>query len=68
VGWRSASDAMSEPGPIAGDRSVVDAWMQHPTPRFLAHPMFASLRRWAHGALGSDFLHGNAERVFALTP
>lgn len=24
----------------------VDAWMQHPTPRFLADPMFASLLRW----------------------
>jgi predicted TIM-barrel fold metal-dependent hydrolase len=30
---------------------VVDAWMQHPTKEFLAHPMFDSLRRWAHGAL-----------------
>ena len=25
---------------------VVDAWMQHPTRRFLEHEMFASLRRW----------------------
>lgn len=25
---------------------IVDAWMQHPTPRLLAHPMFESLRRW----------------------
>jgi predicted TIM-barrel fold metal-dependent hydrolase len=25
---------------------IVDAWMQHPTPGFLEHPMFASLRRW----------------------
>lgn len=25
---------------------VVDAWMQHPTLRFLAHEMFESLRRW----------------------
>ncbi len=30
-----------EPAP-----KIVDAWMQHPTPDFLAHPMFASLRRW----------------------
>lgn len=29
---------MSEP--------IVDAWMQHPSPGFLAHPIFASLRRW----------------------
>ena len=25
---------------------VIDAWMQHPTPDFLRHPMFESLRRW----------------------
>lgn len=25
---------------------TIDAWMQHPTPRFLAHEMFDSLRRW----------------------
>ncbi len=25
---------------------IIDAWMQHPTPHFLAQPMFASLRRW----------------------
>jgi predicted TIM-barrel fold metal-dependent hydrolase len=28
---------------------IVDAWLQHPTERFLAHDMFDSLRRW--GAL-----------------
>lgn len=27
---------------------IVDAWMQHPTARFLAHDMLASLRRWTH--------------------
>src|SRR5882724_9224293 len=32
---------------------IVDAWMQHPTKDFLAHPMFESLRRWAHGALAT---------------
>ena len=25
---------------------IVDAWIQHPTPRFVADPMFESLRRW----------------------
>jgi predicted TIM-barrel fold metal-dependent hydrolase len=25
---------------------VIDVWMQHPTSRFLAHDMLASLRRW----------------------
>jgi len=26
--------------------SVIDVWMQHPTPRFAQHDMFDSLRRW----------------------
>lgn len=26
--------------------AIVDVWMQHPTPRFLAQPFFASLLRW----------------------
>ncbi len=30
---------------------IVDAWMQHPTSRFLGHEMFASLRRWTGGAI-----------------
>ena len=25
---------------------VIDAWIQHPSPAFLRHPMFESLRRW----------------------
>ncbi|MEC7524938.1 MAG: amidohydrolase family protein [Myxococcota bacterium] len=25
---------------------TIDAWIQHPTPSFLGHDMFASLRRW----------------------
>jgi uncharacterized protein len=25
---------------------IIDAWIQHPTARFMAHPMFDSLRRW----------------------
>jgi predicted TIM-barrel fold metal-dependent hydrolase len=29
---------------------IIDVWMQHPTPRFLADDMFASLRRWTGGA------------------
>ncbi len=34
---------------------IIDAWMQHPTPRFSQHPMFESLRRWTRGeALSSD--------------
>jgi predicted TIM-barrel fold metal-dependent hydrolase len=28
---------------------IVDAWMQHPSPGFLGHPMFDSLRRWSRG-------------------
>ena len=30
---------------------TVDVWMQHPTPRFLGHDMFASLRRWTGGEM-----------------
>ncbi len=30
---------------------IVDAWMQHPTRRFISHEMFASLRRWTGGAI-----------------
>ncbi len=32
---------------MAAMTAVVDAWMQHPTLRFLGQDMFASLRRWA---------------------
>lgn len=31
--------------------TVVDAWMQHPTLRFLRHDMFDSLRRWTGQAV-----------------
>jgi predicted TIM-barrel fold metal-dependent hydrolase len=27
-------------------RTTIDAWMQHPTPRFLAQPFFGTVRRW----------------------
>jgi predicted TIM-barrel fold metal-dependent hydrolase len=30
---------------------IVDAWMQHPTRRFLEHEMFSSLRRWTGGTI-----------------
>jgi hypothetical protein len=30
---------------------IIDAWMQHPTERFLRHEMFASLRRWTGGEI-----------------
>ncbi len=30
---------------------IVDAWMQHPTSRFIGHEMFASLRRWTDGKI-----------------
>lgn len=35
---------------------TVDVWMQHPTLRFLAHPMFASLRRWTGQELPEEEL------------
>ena len=33
---------------------IVDAWMQHPTLRFLGHDMFASLRRWTGGEMPTE--------------
>src|SRR2546427_8330325 len=33
---------------------IVDAWMQHPTAKFLERPIFDSLRRWSHGSLGAN--------------
>lgn len=29
-----------------GAPEIIDAWIQHPTPQFLRHEMFATLRRW----------------------
>jgi uncharacterized protein len=34
---------------MAGDDTVIDAWMQHPGQRFLDDEMFDSLRRWKSG-------------------
>ncbi len=31
---------------MSSTRPVIDAWIQHPSPRLLAEPMFDSLRRW----------------------
>jgi predicted TIM-barrel fold metal-dependent hydrolase len=33
---------------------TVDAWIQHPTPRFLDHDMFESLRRWTGGEIPTE--------------
>jgi uncharacterized protein len=33
---------------------IVDAWMQHPTQRFLRHDMFESLRKWVGDELPED--------------
>jgi uncharacterized protein len=34
---------------------IVDAWMQHPTPRFMAQPWLASLKRWTGNDFGGDW-------------
>ncbi len=34
--------------------AVIDVWMQHPTARFLAQDMFASLRRWTGGEIPAE--------------
>lgn len=33
---------------------TIDVWMQHPTRRFLAEDMLASLRRWTGGSIPAD--------------
>ena len=33
---------------------IIDAWIQHPTPQFLSHEMFASLRRWMRMSVVPD--------------
>ncbi len=33
---------------------IIDAWMQHPTPDFIRHPMFESLRRWMGGTIPEE--------------
>lgn len=42
---------------------IIDAWVQHPTPAFLGHPLFASLRRWR----GSDTASLPKEIPFGFT-
>ena len=47
-------------------RTIIDAWAQHPTPRFLNEPMFDSLRRWTRG-LGGPGLVGDAQWPVQVT-
>ena len=35
-------------------QKIIDVWMQHPTKRFINHPMFASLRRWQNEEVGKE--------------
>jgi uncharacterized protein len=34
--------------------NIIDAWIQHPTPRLSMHPMFASIRRWTGQSVPDD--------------
>lgn len=34
--------------------NIIDAWIQHPTPRMLVHPMFTSIRRWTDQSTPDD--------------
>ena len=36
------------------EHRIIDAWMQHPTPGFIMHPMFESLRRWMGGSIPTE--------------
>src|SRR5689334_17569400 len=42
------------PRPLGACAMPIDVWMQHPTVRFLAHDMFASLRRWTSGRIPTE--------------
>jgi len=35
---------------------IVDAWIQHPTPRMLRDPMFASIRRWTGASIPDELV------------
>ena len=39
---------------MAAEHGIIDVWMQHPTPGFVMHPMFESLRRWMGGAIPTE--------------
>ncbi len=34
--------------------TTIDVWMQHPTLRFISHPMFDSLKRWMKGKIPDE--------------
>jgi predicted TIM-barrel fold metal-dependent hydrolase len=42
---------------------IIDVWMQHPTPSFIGHPMFESLRRW----MGMDWPAAEIPNVYIDT-
>src|SRR5690606_17594998 len=54
LGWRGAGarraggggSASPSVSPRAAGPMIIDAWIQHPTPRLMAHPMLDSLKRW----------------------
>lgn len=39
---------------MADEFTTIDAWMQHPTPGFIMHPMFETLRRWMGGTVPAE--------------
>lgn len=41
-------------GPYYARIMIVDAWIQHPTPRMLREPMFETLRRWRGQSVPSE--------------
>ncbi|OWY21061.1 hypothetical protein C7N43_27125 [Sphingobacteriales bacterium UPWRP_1] len=36
------------------EKCIIDVWMQHPTKKFINHPMFSSLRRWNKEEVGKE--------------
>lgn len=39
---------------MSDGRYLIDVWMQHPTPAFIMHPMFESLRRWLGDSMPTE--------------
>jgi len=47
--------------------AIIDVWMQHPTPRFIQHDMFDSLRRWTRAQPTEGMQATEQELPLALT-
>ena len=47
-------------------KKIIDVWMQHPTKKFINHPIFSSLRRWQHEEVGKELEPPPLEMTIAV--